>query len=139
MTVVELKTQQQKMQTTTFTHSSSHSWSYLRSAHMRKLNHNLIRRQFPDVNLPVYVLSRITGRLAPIHDYSHKLRWSKTNTQTTKVAASFFDGESDKKDESVVESNGGGGIWDRLWLVCLFSSWTLFNIYFNIYNKQVTI
>jgi len=31
----------------------------------------------------------------------------------------------------------GGGLMKTLWLGSLFGLWYLFNIYFNIYNKQV--
>jgi solute carrier family 35, member E1 len=33
----------------------------------------------------------------------------------------------------------GGGLMKTLWLGSLFGLWYLFNIYFNIYNKQVSI
>jgi solute carrier family 35 protein E1 len=32
----------------------------------------------------------------------------------------------------------GGGLMKTLWLGSLFGLWYLFNIYFNIYNKQVS-
>lgn len=32
----------------------------------------------------------------------------------------------------------GGGLVKTLWLGSLFALWYLFNIYFNIYNKQVS-
>lgn len=71
---------------------------------------------------------------------SLKLRpWTSFPVPAFDACANSFELKATSVPESAGESAESSSLWKTLELGSLFGFWYLFNIYFNIYNKQVRI